>query len=105
MEQVSDLMDGFSSSSVPSAWKGLFAIPLTFTSQLAPNPFLVVYTMFPNGGIVADKFQFKVATCFKNRVRLMAGMAGPGMGSGRENRKERELAISAQGKYIHRTSA
>ncbi|XP_006032701.1 alpha-2-macroglobulin-like protein 1 isoform X3 [Alligator sinensis] len=53
-----------------TAWKGLFAIPLTFTSQLAPNPFLVVYIMFPNGGIVADKFQFKVATCFKNRVTL-----------------------------------
>ncbi|XP_038270152.2 alpha-2-macroglobulin-like protein 1 isoform X2 [Dermochelys coriacea] len=49
---------------------GSFSIPLTFTSYFAPNPSLVVYAMFPDGGVVADKVQFTVSMCFKNEVNL-----------------------------------
>ncbi|CAM5081738.1 unnamed protein product [Natator depressus] len=49
---------------------GSFSIPLTFTSHFAPNPSLVVYAMFPDGGVVADKVQFTVSMCFKNEVNL-----------------------------------
>ncbi|XP_034641885.1 alpha-2-macroglobulin-like protein 1 isoform X3 [Trachemys scripta elegans] len=49
---------------------GSFSIPLTFTSHFAPDPSLVVYAMFPDGGVVADKVQFTVSMCFKNQVNL-----------------------------------
>ncbi|XP_074858458.1 alpha-2-macroglobulin-like protein 1 [Carettochelys insculpta] len=49
---------------------GSFSIPLTITFHFAPNPSLVVYAMFPDGGIIADKVQFKVSMCFKNQVNL-----------------------------------
>ncbi|XP_067387064.1 alpha-2-macroglobulin-like protein 1 [Emydura macquarii macquarii] len=50
--------------------RGSVSIPLTFTSHFAPNPSLVIYAMFPNGGVVADKVQFTVSMCFKNQVNL-----------------------------------
>ncbi|XP_006119999.2 alpha-2-macroglobulin-like protein 1 [Pelodiscus sinensis] len=50
--------------------RGAFSIPVTFTSSFAPHPSLVVYAMFPDGGVVADKVQFTVSMCFKNQVNL-----------------------------------
>ncbi|TFJ98944.1 Alpha-2-macroglobulin-like protein 1 [Platysternon megacephalum] len=58
------------SSSLLPGLMGSFSIPLTFTSHFAPDPSLVVYAMFPDGGVVADKFQFTVSMCFKNQVNL-----------------------------------
>ncbi|KAM8912429.1 alpha-2-macroglobulin-like protein 1 [Lycaon pictus] len=50
--------------------KGSFSLSLTFNSRLAPDPSLVVYAIFPSGGIIADKIQFSVEMCFDNQVSL-----------------------------------
>ncbi|PKU32004.1 alpha-2-macroglobulin-like protein 1 [Limosa lapponica baueri] len=47
--------------------KGSFSIPLTFTADFTPSPSLVVYAIFPNGGVTADSIQFDVALCFENQ--------------------------------------
>lgn len=49
--------------------KGSFSLSLTFNSRLAPDPSLVVYAIFPSGGIIADKIQFSVEMCFDNQVK------------------------------------
>ncbi|XP_010001290.1 PREDICTED: alpha-2-macroglobulin-like protein 1 [Chaetura pelagica] len=50
--------------------KGSFSIPLTFTADFTPSPSLVVYAIFPNGGVTADSFRFDVALCFENQVKV-----------------------------------
>ncbi|NWW27655.1 A2ML1 protein, partial [Falcunculus frontatus] len=50
--------------------KGSFSIPLTFTAELSPSPSLVVYAIFPNGGVTADSIRFDVALCFQNQVKV-----------------------------------
>ncbi|XP_074016832.1 alpha-2-macroglobulin-like protein 1 [Numenius arquata] len=50
--------------------KGSFSIPLTFTADFTPSPSLVVYAIFPNGGVTADSTQFDVALCFENQVKV-----------------------------------
>ncbi|NXU52219.1 A2ML1 protein, partial [Turnix velox] len=50
--------------------KGSFSIPLTFTADFTPSPSLVVYAIFPNGGMTADSIQFDVALCFQNQVKV-----------------------------------
>ncbi|KAM6418117.1 alpha-2-macroglobulin-like protein 1 [Pluvialis apricaria] len=50
--------------------KGSFSIPLTFTADFTPSPSLVVYAIFPNGGVTADSIRFDVALCFKNQVKV-----------------------------------
>ncbi|XP_064140723.1 alpha-2-macroglobulin-like protein 1 [Loxodonta africana] len=50
--------------------KGSFSLSLIFTSRLAPDPSLVIYTIFPGGGIIADKIKFSVEMCFDNQVSL-----------------------------------
>lgn len=55
---------------ISSVLKGSFSILLTFTADFTPSPCLVVYTIFPNGGVTADSIRFDVALCFQNQVRL-----------------------------------
>nr|XP_058938488.1 alpha-2-macroglobulin-like protein 1 isoform X2 [Kogia breviceps] len=50
--------------------KGSFSLSLTFNSRLAPDPSLVMYAIFPGGGVIADKIQFSVEMCFDNQVSL-----------------------------------
>ncbi|XP_059968826.1 alpha-2-macroglobulin-like protein 1 [Mesoplodon densirostris] len=50
--------------------KGSFSLSLTFNSRLAPDPSLVMYAIFPGGGVIADKLQFSVEMCFDNQVSL-----------------------------------
>ncbi|KAL1790170.1 alpha-2-macroglobulin 1, partial [Sigmodon hispidus] len=50
--------------------KGSLSLSLTFTSRMAPSPSLVVYTIFPSGGVVADKVQFSMEMCFDNQVSI-----------------------------------
>ncbi|NWI96007.1 A2ML1 protein, partial [Pitta sordida] len=50
--------------------KGSFSIPLTFTADLSPSPSLVVYAIFPSGGVTADSIHFDVALCFQNQVKV-----------------------------------
>ncbi|XP_025038816.2 alpha-2-macroglobulin-like protein 1 isoform X1 [Pelodiscus sinensis] len=49
---------------------GTFFIPLVFTSDYAPAPTIVVYVIFPTGGIIADSAPFRVSMCFKNEVKV-----------------------------------
>ncbi|XP_065269692.1 alpha-2-macroglobulin-like protein 1 [Emys orbicularis] len=49
---------------------GTFFIPLVFTSDYAPAPTIVVYVIFPTGGIIADSAPFRVSMCFKNGVKI-----------------------------------
>ncbi|XP_051470116.1 alpha-2-macroglobulin-like protein 1 [Apus apus] len=55
---------------VATVLKGSFSIPLTFTADFTPSPSLVVYAIFPNGGVTADSFRFDVALCFQNQVKV-----------------------------------
>ncbi|XP_008561491.1 PREDICTED: alpha-2-macroglobulin-like protein 1 [Galeopterus variegatus] len=57
-------------SSKEKGLKGSFSLSLTFTSRLAPSPSLLIYAIFANGGVVADKTQFSVEMCFDNQVSL-----------------------------------
>ncbi|XP_035316211.1 alpha-2-macroglobulin-like protein 1 isoform X1 [Cricetulus griseus] len=50
--------------------KSSFSFPLTFTSRMAPSPSLVIYTVFPSGGVIADKIQFSMEMCFDNQVSI-----------------------------------
>ncbi|XP_019481705.1 PREDICTED: alpha-2-macroglobulin-like protein 1, partial [Hipposideros armiger] len=50
--------------------KSFFSLSLTFNSRLAPDPSLVIYAIFPSGGVIADKIQFSVEMCFDNQVSL-----------------------------------
>ncbi|NXD24446.1 A2ML1 protein, partial [Spelaeornis formosus] len=50
--------------------KGSFSIPLTFTADLSPSPSLVVYAIFPSGGVTADSIHLDVALCFQNQVKV-----------------------------------
>ncbi|NXK41923.1 A2ML1 protein, partial [Piprites chloris] len=50
--------------------KGSFSIPLTFTADFSPSPSLVVYAIFPTGGVTADSIRFDVALCFQNQVKV-----------------------------------
>ncbi|XP_007101900.2 alpha-2-macroglobulin-like protein 1 [Physeter macrocephalus] len=50
--------------------KGSFSLSLTFNSRLVPDPSLVMYAIFPGGGVIADKIQFSVEMCFDNQVSL-----------------------------------
>ncbi|XP_050799100.1 alpha-2-macroglobulin-like protein 1 [Gopherus flavomarginatus] len=49
---------------------GTFFIPLVFTSNYAPAPTIVVYVIFPTGGIIADSAPFRVSMCFENEVTI-----------------------------------
>ncbi|NXT25664.1 A2ML1 protein, partial [Syrrhaptes paradoxus] len=50
--------------------QGSFSIPLTFTADFTPSSSLVVYIIFPNGGVTADSIRFDVALCFENQVKV-----------------------------------
>ncbi|XP_045146451.1 alpha-2-macroglobulin-like protein 1 [Echinops telfairi] len=63
-------MEGQKQVSAKKGPKGSFSLSLIFTSRLAPDPSLVIYAIFPSGGIIADKIQFSVEMCFDNQVSL-----------------------------------
>ncbi|XP_031526558.2 alpha-2-macroglobulin-like protein 1 [Vicugna pacos] len=50
--------------------KGSFSLSLTFSARLAPDPSLLIYAVFPSGGVLADKTRFSVEMCFDNQVSL-----------------------------------
>ncbi|XP_063999469.1 alpha-2-macroglobulin-like protein 1 [Pogoniulus pusillus] len=55
---------------LPRMLKGLFSIPLTFTTIYGPSPRLIVYVIFPNGKIISDSAVFSISMCFRNKVEL-----------------------------------
>ncbi|XP_074182145.1 ovostatin homolog 2 isoform X1 [Rhinolophus sinicus] len=52
------------------AWNGNFSFPINISADLAPVATLLVYTLHPDGEIVADSVKFQVDKCFKNKVSI-----------------------------------
>uniref|UniRef100_A0A669QE22 Uncharacterized protein n=1 Tax=Phasianus colchicus TaxID=9054 RepID=A0A669QE22_PHACC len=52
-----------------ASW-GTFAITLAVTEKLAPSARLLLYTVHPNGEIVADSSWIHSDICFKNKVKI-----------------------------------
>ncbi|XP_078507573.1 alpha-2-macroglobulin-like protein 1 isoform X4 [Lissotriton helveticus] len=50
--------------------QGSFDIAVTFNQLYAPFARLLVFALFPNGGITADTFSLDVSMCFRNKVEL-----------------------------------
>ncbi|XP_007935410.1 ovostatin-like [Orycteropus afer afer] len=50
--------------------KGIFSIPIEVSLELAPSAVMLVYTLHPEGEMVADSTQFKIEECFQNEVNL-----------------------------------
>ncbi|XP_061104061.1 alpha-2-macroglobulin-like [Conger conger] len=50
--------------------RGEFSFSLKQTGDLAPYAQVVVYTVLPDGEVVADSFDFPIQLCFKNKVSL-----------------------------------
>ncbi|XP_064205638.1 alpha-2-macroglobulin-like [Anguilla rostrata] len=50
--------------------RGELSFSLQQTEDLAPYAQVVVYTVLPNGEVVADNFNFPIQLCFKNKVSL-----------------------------------
>lgn len=55
------------------AVKGTLSIPMEVSSALAPSAVLLVYTLHPEGEVIADTIRFHVEKCFKNEVRGKEG--------------------------------
>uniref|UniRef100_A0A803TTX6 Alpha-2-macroglobulin n=1 Tax=Anolis carolinensis TaxID=28377 RepID=A0A803TTX6_ANOCA len=52
------------------AAKGVFALDLALSVHMAPVAHLLVYTILPNGELLAHSADFVVENCFSNKVRL-----------------------------------
>ncbi|XP_015983530.2 pregnancy zone protein-like [Rousettus aegyptiacus] len=50
--------------------KGVFSFSIRVESDIAPTAQLFVYTILPNGEIVADTEEFDIENCFANKVNL-----------------------------------
>uniref|UniRef100_G1KY82 Alpha-2-macroglobulin n=1 Tax=Anolis carolinensis TaxID=28377 RepID=G1KY82_ANOCA len=50
--------------------KGVFALDLALSVHMAPVAHLLVYTILPNGELLAHSADFVVENCFSNKVRL-----------------------------------
>jgi len=57
---------------IPTAPRGTFSITLTVTEKLAPSTRLLLYTVHPDGEIVADSSWIRSDVCFKNKVKTFA---------------------------------
>ncbi|KAJ8267035.1 hypothetical protein GJAV_G00137560 [Gymnothorax javanicus] len=50
--------------------RGELSFSLPHTEDLAPYAQLVLYTVLPNGEVVADSYDYPIQLCFKNKVSL-----------------------------------
>ncbi|XP_006901819.1 PREDICTED: ovostatin-like [Elephantulus edwardii] len=50
--------------------KGTFSIPIDISIELAPSASMLVYTLHPEGEMIADSIQFEIEKCFKQKVNL-----------------------------------
>lgn len=62
-------------SCIYTAWNGNFSFPIDISADLAPVATLLVYTLHPDGEIVADSVKFQVDKCFKNKVMFLLFLA------------------------------
>uniref|UniRef100_F7B8I0 Alpha-2-macroglobulin n=1 Tax=Monodelphis domestica TaxID=13616 RepID=F7B8I0_MONDO len=54
----------------PSNVKGTFSLSFLVETAIAPIARVLVYTILPNGEIIADSKKFNIETCFANKVNL-----------------------------------
>ncbi|XP_042310156.1 alpha-2-macroglobulin-like [Sceloporus undulatus] len=50
--------------------KGIFSLDMTFNIHAAPLARLLLYTILPNGELVADSYEINIENCFLNKVKL-----------------------------------
>lgn len=62
-------------SCIYTAWNGNFSFPINVSAYLAPVATMLVYTLHPDGEIVADSVKFQVEKCFKNKVMFLLFLA------------------------------
>ncbi|XP_036765796.2 pregnancy zone protein-like isoform X2 [Manis pentadactyla] len=55
--------------------RGVFSFSFQVDSDIAPTAQLLVYTILPNGEIVADTERLKIENCFANKVNLSFSLA------------------------------
>ncbi|XP_053828041.1 ovostatin-like [Vidua macroura] len=70
MTQGKITLSGQKQVSITGASRGTFSITLTVTEKLAPSARLLLYTVHPQGEIVADSSRIHSNICFKNKVQL-----------------------------------
>ncbi|NXX32326.1 OVOS protein, partial [Nicator chloris] len=63
-------LSGQKQVSISDASRGTFSITLTVTEKLAPSARLLLYTLHPQGEIVADSSRIHSDICLKNKVQL-----------------------------------
>ncbi|XP_064411132.1 alpha-2-macroglobulin-like protein 1 [Latimeria chalumnae] len=49
---------------------GMFSVSLPITAHLAPVAKMLIYTILPDGEVLADAARFKISSCFRNKVNL-----------------------------------
>ncbi|XP_009892448.1 PREDICTED: ovostatin-like [Charadrius vociferus] len=64
------ILSGQKQVSISGAPRGTFPITLTVTEKLAPRARLLLYTVHPDGEIVADSSWINSDVCFKNKLQL-----------------------------------
>ncbi|XP_075347875.1 ovostatin-like [Mycteria americana] len=64
------VLSGQKQVSISDAPRGIFSITLTATEKLGPSARLLLYTVHPNGEIVADSSWIRSDVCFKNKLQL-----------------------------------
>ncbi|NXM21006.1 OVOS protein, partial [Ploceus nigricollis] len=70
MTQGKITLSGQKQVSISRASRGTFSITLTVTEKLAPSARLLLYTVHPQGEIVADSSRIQSDICFRNKVQL-----------------------------------
>ncbi|OWK54561.1 Ovostatin [Lonchura striata] len=70
MTQGKIVLSGQKEVSISGDSRGTFPITLTVTEKLGPNAKLLLYTVHPEGEIVADSSSIHGDICFKNKVQL-----------------------------------
>ncbi|XP_032603201.3 ovostatin [Taeniopygia guttata] len=70
MTQGKIVLSGLKQVSISGDSRGTFPITLTVTEKLGPNARLLLYTVHPDGEIVADSSPIHGDICFKNKVQL-----------------------------------
>ncbi|KAM4819835.1 LOW QUALITY PROTEIN: pregnancy zone protein-like [Thomomys bottae] len=54
----------------PGHWEGVFAFTFRVDPELAPAAQLLLYTILPNGEVVADAQKLDIEHCFTNQIHL-----------------------------------
>lgn len=51
--------------------KGVFSFSFQVESDIAPTAQLLIYTILPNGEVIADTEKLEIENCFPNKVGVL----------------------------------